>query len=82
MSLTKYLKCTKDYEASDMRDKLYALIGVASDISPEDMVPNYTKSPRTVFLDLVHFLVTRRRSLDIISSGRQLRPAPTTLLGS
>lgn len=73
MSLTKYLQCTKDYEASDMRDKLYALIGVASDISPEDIVPDYTKSTRTVFFDLVLFLVTRRRSLDIISSGRLLR---------
>lgn len=81
MSLTKYLQCTKDYEASDMRDKLYALIGVASDISPEDIVPDYAKSTKTVFLDLVRFLVTRRRSLDIISSGR-LRPATTTTPGS
>lgn len=75
MSLTRYLQCTKDYEASDMRDKLYALIGLASDISPEDMVPDYTKATREVFLDLVRFLVTRRRNLDIISSGRLLRPS-------
>lgn len=77
-SLTKYLKCTRDYEASDMRDKLYALIGVASDISPEDIVPDYTKPTRTVFLDLVHFLVTKRHSLDIIASGRHIRPASMT----
>lgn len=77
MSLTKYLQCTKDYEASDMRDKLYALIGVASDISPEDIVPDYAKSPRVVFLDLVRFLVERRRNLDIISSGRLFRPSLT-----
>lgn len=76
MSLTKYLQCTKDYEASDMRDKLYALIGVSSDISPEDIVPDYTKSTRDVFLDLVRFLVIRRRNLDIISSGRLFRPTP------
>lgn len=82
MSLTKCLQCTKDYEATDMRDKLYALIGVASDIFPEDIVPDYTKSTKTVFLDLVRFLVTRRRSLDIISSGRHLRPASTTPAGS
>lgn len=75
MSLTKYVQCTKDYEASDMRDKLYALIGVSSDISPEDIVPDYTKSTRDVFLDLVRFLVMRRRNLDIISSGRLFRPA-------
>lgn len=82
MSLTKCLQCTKDYEATDTRDKLYALIGVASDICPEDIVPDYTKSTRTVFLDLVYFLVTKRRSLDIISSGRHLRSVPTTPPGS
>lgn len=82
MSLTKCLQRTRDYEATDMRDKLYALIGVASDISPEDIVPDYTKSTRNVFLDLVHFLVTRRRSLNIISSGRHLRPASMTSPGS
>ncbi|KAG6365473.1 hypothetical protein INS49_007084 [Diaporthe citri] len=77
MSLAKCLQYTRDYEATDMRDKLYALLGVASDISPEDIVPDYTKSTRTVFLDLVHFLATRRRSLDIISAGRHLRPSTT-----
>lgn len=76
MGLAKYLQCTKHYEATDMRDKLYALIGVSCDISPEDIVPDYEKSTRTVFLDLVRFLVTKRRSLDIISSGRLSRPAP------
>lgn len=40
-------------------------------------MPDYTKSTRTVFLDLVHFLATRRRSLDIISSGRHFRPTST-----
>lgn len=78
MTLTKYLQCTRDYEASDWRDKLYALIGVASDISPEDIVPDYNKSPETIFRDLVRFLVTRRRSLDILSSCRHPRPASTT----
>lgn len=40
MSLTKYLQSTKDYQATDPRDKLYALIGLACDISPEDIVPD------------------------------------------
>ncbi|KAG8162970.1 hypothetical protein KVR01_007448 [Diaporthe batatas] len=75
MGLAKYLQCTKDYEATDTRDKLYALIGISCDISPDDIVPDYEKSTRTVFLDLVRFLVTRRRNLDIISSGRLSRPA-------
>ncbi|KAK7697571.1 hypothetical protein SLS64_013390 [Diaporthe eres] len=78
MSLNECLQCTKDYEATDMRDKLYALLGAATDISPEDIMPDYTKSTRTVFLDLVHFLATRRRSLDFISSGRHFRPTSTT----
>ncbi|KAL1875171.1 hypothetical protein Daus18300_003239 [Diaporthe australafricana] len=81
MSLTKYLQCTKDYQASDPRDKLYALIGLACDISPDDIIPDYAKSIKTVFLGLVRFLVTKRGSLDIISSGRLDRPTSTTPLG-
>ncbi|KAK2605434.1 hypothetical protein N8I77_008271 [Diaporthe amygdali] len=68
MSLTKYLQCTKDFEATDSRDKLYALLGVASDVTPEVIVPDYEKPIKAVFLDLVRFLVTQRGSLDIISS--------------
>ncbi|KAI1409895.1 HET-domain-containing protein [Hypoxylon sp. FL1857] len=70
MPLVRFVHCTQDYQATDSRDKLYALLGMASDISPDDIIPDYTKPVQEVFLDLVRFMVTERRSLDIISSGR------------
>ncbi|KAI1759882.1 HET-domain-containing protein [Hypoxylon sp. FL1150] len=70
MPLVRLVHCTQDYQATDLRDKLYALLGMASDISPDDIIPDYTKSVQQVFLDLVRFMAVEHRNLDIISSGR------------
>lgn len=70
MPLVRLVHCTQDYQATNLRDKLYALLGMASDISPDDIIPDYTKSVQEVFLDLVRFMVVKHRNLDIISSGR------------
>ncbi|KAI0839515.1 HET-domain-containing protein [Hypoxylon sp. FL0890] len=70
MPLVRFVHCTQDYQATDSRDKLYALLGMASDISPDDIIPDYTKPVLEVFLDLVRFMVTKRHNLDIVSSAR------------
>ncbi|KAI1455534.1 HET-domain-containing protein [Annulohypoxylon moriforme] len=70
MPLVRFVHCTQDYQATDSRDKLYALLGMASDVTPDDIIPDYTKPVQEVFLDLVRFMVTNRYDLDIISSGR------------
>ncbi|KAI1391879.1 HET-domain-containing protein [Hypoxylon trugodes] len=70
MPLVRLVQCTQDYQATDSRDKLYALLGMASDISPDEIIPDYTKPVQEVFLDLVEFMATNHRNLDIISSGR------------
>ncbi|KAI2464806.1 HET-domain-containing protein [Annulohypoxylon bovei var. microspora] len=70
MPLVRFVHCTQDYQATDSRDKLYALLGMASDVTPDDIIPDYTKPVQEVFLDLVKFMVTNRHDLDIISSGR------------
>ncbi|KAI1449094.1 HET-domain-containing protein [Annulohypoxylon stygium] len=70
MSLVRLVHCTQDYQATDSRDKVYALLGMASDVSPDDIIPDYTKPVQEVFLELVRFMITNRYDLDIISSGR------------
>lgn len=70
MPLVRFVHCTQDYQATDLRDKLYALLGMASDLSPDDIIPDYTKPVQEVFLDLVRFMAIDRCNLDIISSGR------------
>ncbi|KAJ3525108.1 hypothetical protein NM208_g11783 [Fusarium decemcellulare] len=70
MTLVGLLRSTQDYQASDPRDKLYALLGVASDVSAEDIIPDYTRPVQKVYEDLVKFMAVQRRSLDILPSGR------------
>ncbi|KAI1211976.1 HET-domain-containing protein [Annulohypoxylon truncatum] len=77
MPLVRFVHCTQDYQATDSRDKLYALLGMASDVTPDDIIPDYTKPVQEVFLDLVRFMVTNRYDLDIISSGRLIISNPT-----
>ncbi|KAK3381902.1 heterokaryon incompatibility protein-domain-containing protein [Podospora didyma] len=76
MLLTRLLQCTRDYGATDPRDKLYALLGMASDVSADDLVPDYARSVESVFTNLVQFMVSQKGSLDIISSGRLALAGP------
>lgn len=69
MPLTRYLQCTRDYRATDPRDKLYALLGVATDLAPDEIMPDYTKPVDSVFSDLVMYLGTKHGNLDIVSCG-------------
>ncbi|KAM0424974.1 hypothetical protein ACHAPT_009775 [Fusarium lateritium] len=76
MPLVYLLRCTRGYQATDPRDKLFALLGLASDIGSEDFFPDYSKPVQRVWEDLVKFMVTRRRSLDIICSAQFSAPSP------
>ncbi|KAL8771407.1 MAG: hypothetical protein Q9209_003075 [Squamulea sp. 1 TL-2023] len=61
--LTQFRHC----EATDPRDKVYALLGMASDM-PDDanLKPNYAKPVAEVYRDLVEFIVTKDRNLDVL----------------
>lgn len=76
MLLIRLLQCTRDYSATDPRDKIYAMLGIAADVSPTDIVPDYTQSPEEVYLGVLRFMITTRGSLDIISSGRLALAVP------
>ncbi|KAK4445300.1 heterokaryon incompatibility protein-domain-containing protein [Podospora aff. communis PSN243] len=52
------------------RDKLYALLGMESDISPDDLTPDYNLTVEQVVRNLVRFLINTHHSLDIITSTR------------
>ncbi|KAK8113054.1 hypothetical protein PG984_013580 [Apiospora sp. TS-2023a] len=78
MPLSHLLQCTRGYQATDPRDKLYALLGMASDVSYDELVPDYTQSVKSVYLNLVSFMVSRLHNLDVISSGRLSSQIGTT----
>ncbi|KAJ4117496.1 hypothetical protein NW768_010859 [Fusarium equiseti] len=74
MPVMHLLRSTQDYQATDPRDKLYALLGMTSDISTQDLAPDYNKPVREVFQDLVHFMAVGQGSLDLICLGQYLGP--------
>jgi len=82
LSLISLLHSTYYFGASNPRDRLYALLGIASDVlAPSStpgaaslVAPDYFKSPEDVYRDLVRFLASSSSpSLDILALGG--RPA-------
>lgn len=72
--MANLLSLTSTFDATDARDKVFALIGLLPDDSPERMSfePNYGLNARQLFIQVAkHFLQTTRR-LDIITA----RPQP------
>ncbi|KAI4274215.1 MAG: hypothetical protein LQ337_004094 [Flavoplaca oasis] len=61
--LTQFRHC----EATNPKDKVYALLGMASDMPDDaDFKPNYAKPVAEVYQDLVEFIVTKDRNLDVL----------------
>jgi hypothetical protein len=55
--------------ATDPRDKIFALLGLAADVEDGDIVPDYHKTVDQVYCDFARFVITTRQKLDIISEG-------------
>ncbi len=60
-----------NYGATNPRDKVYGLVGLASEAQQQDeesalMVPDYNKPLATTYAETVKFVVTRTRRLDIL----------------
>ncbi|KAI4276228.1 MAG: hypothetical protein LQ337_002627 [Flavoplaca oasis] len=57
LELLEYLRTT---ECSEPRDKVYAILGMAVDLSsPDIIVPNYSKSVADVYTDVVRYSLSR-----------------------
>ena len=56
--------------SADPRDKLYALLGLASDGNAEELTPDYAKPLSQVFKELFRYVVTRDKRLDLICASQ------------
>ena len=57
-------------EASDPRDKIYALLGIShdrSDTSPQPITPDYTLAMRDVYIQAAEFMITSDDHLSLLS---------------
>jgi hypothetical protein len=69
--LWKLMVITKTFLATDMRDKLYALLGMADDAwRAMDFSISYSKPPAEVFTEFTKSLITTRRSLACLLYNR------------
>ena len=77
LSLLSLLSSYRGYLATDPRDKVFALLGIAA--SDLDLVPDYTKSYELVFTDVATRLLNRSSTLDVLASCHANGALPKTL---
>ena len=68
MSLSLLLCVTRRFLASDPRDKVFALIGLANNIKSQSINPDYARPTTDVYRDVTGYLVTTEQSLALLST--------------
>jgi len=71
MSLGLLLCVTRRFLATDLRDKVVALVGLANNVTAQNaqpILPNYLKSTVNVYTDVTGFSVVQERSLTLLSA--------------
>lgn len=66
MSLLKLLMTFRDWDATDPRDKVYALLGLVT-APTNDILIDYSKTVERVYMDAVLHIIDSRQDLDVLS---------------
>ena len=85
MTLSLLLCITRRFLATDPRDKVIALIGLANNVNVHNgksVLPNYSKSTAELYRDVTGFSIVQERSLALLSnvediSDRQISNLPS-----
>ncbi len=73
--LVEVLQFIRAFECRDPRDKVYASLGIAADVSDTDIVPDYMKSVEDVFTDVAKFSLSRQGPSSLDFLGLVVRPS-------
>lgn len=70
LSMTELVFRAREFQASDPRDKVFALLGLANDLSHEQrsFFVDYTKTKERVYCDFARALIDITGNLDILSA--------------
>ena len=70
LSMTELVFRAREFQATDSRDKVFGLLGMANDISPEfrRSFIDYSKTKEDVYCELAKAVITTSGSLDILSA--------------
>jgi hypothetical protein len=82
LSYEQLLLWAQYYNATDPRDKLFALLGMAPDVEDEAFDPDYMESPESVYTRMTAKIFTKNRSLALLCAAgigleRNLNSLPT-----
>jgi len=66
MSLLALLRAFRSFNATDPRDKLYALLSLVSKTEGFEITPKYTSTVKEVYTELVRAYATTTKNLDIL----------------
>lgn len=66
MHLLPVLEFLRNHEATDLRDKVYAGLGLAIDYVPGEMRVDYSLSVAEVYVELVRYLLKKSQNLDCL----------------
>ncbi|KAL8695328.1 MAG: hypothetical protein Q9218_000227 [Villophora microphyllina] len=81
-SLLELLDYMRPTESSEPRDKVYAILGMASDLDPFSIIPDYSKSLAEVYTDVVRFSFSQpRNGLQVLSQVAHLAADTRKQLG-
>ena len=58
LELLSLLQAIRPYDCTDKKDKIYAVVGFASDVPPGGIMPDYAKSIEQIYTDVVQFCLT------------------------
>ena len=70
LSFTEILFAANDFLSTDIRDKIYAIAPLASDIEVEELVPDYFQPPAAVFSSFTSWFFQNKKSLELLSFCR------------
>lgn len=71
-NLSRLLQITRNFTASDPRDKIYSLLSVAQVKNPDKFLPNYSVSIRKTFIYLTLDMIRDESSLNVLMSNGEL----------
>lgn len=66
LRLADLLQISCGFQCEDPRDRVYALRGLASDIPPDKLIPDYSKTVNQVYTDVAAFLVQDQQSPNVL----------------
>jgi hypothetical protein len=64
ITLMLLMEFSEHSSCQDLRDKFYAMVGLASDCHENQIIPDYTKSKKQVYADIISMHITSKQSYE------------------